>query len=952
MTPQQFCDLFPDNSEAVAWDQFDYPFYKRHLDTTPFDWQAHPDLLMRLTERLKWLADRAMYGNVQQHCWAMADLLTVLAEKSDRYEPLDHAYRARANYFAHGDVDYERAIGWCESAETLCRQHNDEIGVARAQIAKLWPLMSLGQTEKALIAGEQARVVLHKHQKWHKLADLLTNIGAICAEVMCRDDDEILALYDEALALYQRVGAVDDIPAVQHNRAVRLTYLGHFADAESIFKQAISQFVTIGQIAEAARAEMNLGALYFSQGNYTNALHLFEQAREKFVERPHEAAQANLHIAQCLLEVGRFRQTITLCEEMVAYFESIQMPIKSQEVALHLAVAQAALHEYEAALQTLLLAYERFVTLNQPVFAMLTKLEQATVYLRARDFANALKVAQQCHAFFDERDFLIQTARSKLIMVESSLHLGDYTDALGWIAELQQLETTSIGIQYQTARLSADLTWRNKNYNDARICFDQALHLLESWQGRLMVELRSDFLLDKQATYASAVQLALDAFSPAIAFAYVERAKSRVLVDLFAQRINMRLQARDKRDEKVIEQIQTAQRRRDQLYRQLSSPEQQHLTQRERIRQDISALESAIQTDRELLLNRNAAYAQDMALSHVRTNVQVEEIQEKLAADTLLVEYFVVGGGYVAFVVSAEKIEAFPLSATTTEIQRLQKSLQLDFQTVAGGRQTRRSKKTLQKLHKKLWQPLASVAQAYQQIIVVPHGTLHYLPFHALHDGTRYLIEQFTISYLPNATMLGYLPTTNATTEALIMGHSWESKLPHAVQEAQTIAEQINATCFTGEMANRANFYQHAPTSRLIHLATHGEFSVTNPLFSRLVLADGDVTTLDLLEMQLDASLVVLSACETGRAVIGGGDELLGLTRALLYAGAASLLLTLWRVDDKQTQALMSHFYHYLQDEQLTKANALQMAQRALIEADKHPFYWAAFRLVGHSGHF
>lgn len=947
MTPQQYLDLFPADSDTIDWNQFDYPHLTHLLKTTPFDWQSYTNTLPQLTERLKWLADQAMYGNVHPHCWAMADLLTLLAEKSGRYEPLDCAYRARANYFAHGEVDYEKAIGWCGQAEMLCRTHNNEIGVAYAQITKIWPLTALGNQKHALNVAEQARIILHKHKQWHKLADLLTNIGALCFEILSKHDEEILAYYDEALALYTHIQSHHDIPSVQNNRAICLTNLGRFSEAKSILKTIIAQLAEMGHTAEEVRAEMNLGVLHFVQGNYTQAMRLFEQTRVKFAGRPHEAAHANLHMLHCLLEIRRFRQVNTLCPAIIEYFESVNLHSKAREAALSLAISQAALYEYEQALQTLSVIYRQFMEQNQQRLAMTVQLEQAAIYLRAGQLTMALTTATRSFSFFSASATLIPTARAQLIMAEAAFKLGNYHDALQWLTHLQQLETPILSIQLQTTQLLAELMWHEKRYEDARITFERALQLLEQWQSRLMIELRSDFLIDRQVVYESSIQLALQVFTPELAFTYVERAKSRALVDLFAQHISVRMQARDANDQVVIDQIHNTRERRDQLYRQLASPEQDETAQHQ-IRTEIIRLESTIQANREILLNRNADYVHDMALTHVLT----EGIQQYLASDTILVEYFVVNGQYVTFVVSATAIKAYPLSATCTEIQRLQKSLQLDFRTVARGRKTQRGKKLLHTLYQKLWLPFAPIIKSYEQIIVVPHGTLHYLPFHALHNGTGYLIEQTAFSYLPNATMLRYLPPTTTTTGALVMGNSWEEHLPYAVREAHAVATQTNANCFVDDEANRHNFYQYAPTSRLIHLATHGEFSVENPLFSRLVLADGDVTTLDLLEMRLEASLVVLSACETGRAVIGGGDELLGFIRALLYAGASSLVLTLWCVEDMQTQALMSHFYHYLQDAQKTKERALQMAQCRLIEAGIHPFYWAAFTLIGRTGQF
>jgi CHAT domain-containing protein len=193
-----------------------------------------------------------------------------------------------------------------------------------------------------------------------------------------------------------------------------------------------------------------------------------------------------------------------------------------------------------------------------------------------------------------------------------------------------------------------------------------------------------------------------------------------------------------------------------------------------------------------------------------------------------------------------------------------------------------------------------------------------------------------------------------------VLGHSYGGALPHAVQEAQSLAAILGGQAVLEDQATLSWLQDAAPDSRILHLATHGDFRQDTPLFSGLALSDGWLTTLDIFGLSLDASLVTLSACQTGRNVVGGGDELLGLMRAFLYAGAASLVLSLWAVEDRSTAQLMEIFYSKLA-QGWTKGEALQHAQRQFIEAQgngqdalspsyAHPYFWAPFFLVGGTG--
>jgi CHAT domain-containing protein len=161
-------------------------------------------------------------------------------------------------------------------------------------------------------------------------------------------------------------------------------------------------------------------------------------------------------------------------------------------------------------------------------------------------------------------------------------------------------------------------------------------------------------------------------------------------------------------------------------------------------------------------------------------------------------------------------------------------------------------------------------------------------------------------------------------------------------------------TALVEEEASLDSLHKRASECHVLHLATHGEFRGDNALFSGLALSDGWLTTLDIFNLRLNAELVTLSACQTGRSVVGGGDELFGLMRAFLSAGAASLVATLWTVEDRSTALLMQRFYQRLVKGE-SRGGALREAQLQFLREDEnkmynHPYFWASFFLVGDTG--
>jgi CHAT domain-containing protein len=356
------------------------------------------------------------------------------------------------------------------------------------------------------------------------------------------------------------------------------------------------------------------------------------------------------------------------------------------------------------------------------------------------------------------------------------------------------------------------------------------------------------------------------------------------------------------------------------------------------------------------LLVRNADYARDAALWQVQT----EPAQPYLDENTALVAYFFARDQLVAFLVSVDTIRPYLLPLTTAQVTGWLQRFGLNLRAVPHSREgqqealLKNAQLVLHKLYDLLLEPLAGALETFEHVIVVPHGPLHYLPFHALYDGREYLIEQLTVSYLPGASFLRYISTPAQSRNCgFFAGHSWNGRLPHAVVEAEGLARLWGAKAIVEHEVTHEAVRDAAADCRLVHLATHGDFRPDNPLFSGLLLADGWLTTLDVFDMSLQASLVTLSACQTGRNVVGGGDELFGLMRAFLLAGARSLLLSLWPVADETTAGLMKTFYQGLTME-LAKGSALREAQLQFIRggntAYRHPYFWAPFYLVGDSG--
>jgi CHAT domain-containing protein len=226
------------------------------------------------------------------------------------------------------------------------------------------------------------------------------------------------------------------------------------------------------------------------------------------------------------------------------------------------------------------------------------------------------------------------------------------------------------------------------------------------------------------------------------------------------------------------------------------------------------------------------------------------------------------------------------------------------------------------------------------------------VPFHALFDGRQYVAERLEVWTAPSSSLqaLCQARTVPAGTDdsALVVGYSG-GRLPAVIDEARRVASITGGSCYLEDQATRAVVLRRGAQHRILHLAAHGEARLDNPMFAHIALADGQLSMADVFNLRLDGALVTLSACETGRAAVVGGDEVVGLSRGFLFAGASTLVQSLWRVDDVATARLMECFYTHLHAGAAPGA-ALRTAQRTFIEQGSLPYVWAPFQVVGFGG--
>lgn len=528
-----------------------------------------------------------------------------------------------------------------------------------------------------------------------------------------------------------------------------------------------------------------------------------------------------------------------------------------------------------------------------------------------------------------------------------------------------------------------------KNYSKAYSHLKKAIEFMEEINSNIKVEdTQMQYLVGKEDVYGIMVLTCLSLKKYDEAVSYVERGKSRVLLNMLSNaRLNLddadkALVDRKRELEQLVTKLQFEPSGNMTIsnFRQLDAKRKNPSEQMKQYTEELARINQEIKNSSKEW--RTMQFVPPVDFETLRK--QIHNGSVGTTERPLLIEYFVVADVVIAFLIPAYN---GPPSLTIQPIAWNQEISQEWLQTFheklhpsAPQKPDKETKNDLSTLYMMLIFPILKIIQAWQStqqptiLHFSPHKFLHALPLHAAYDETRqrFLIEDYPIAYTPAASLLHFWQTPEKRrrtleSDALVFGNP-TGDLPQTEIEAKAVAEMWQVQPYLREAARKALLID-ADSSAVVdkgvlHLSCHGVFDFENPILTHLRLANHERLDLnEILSLPLEqANLVVLSACQSAVGKQGGGDELIGLTRSFLYAGTPSVIASLWNVNDESTRELMISFYRHWRDRKMNKARALQQAQidylrRHRDEPQKqskkarfrhyHPYYWASFVLVG-----
>lgn len=858
---------------------------------------------------------------------------------------------------------YARALELYTKAEEAYRAEGQPVEAARLARAKLPVLMYLGRYQEALQVAHQARQVLEQHHQLLLLAQLDTNVGSIY---------ERLAQYHTALAYYQRAadvfGRLDDrqsLAAAQTNLAVVYAHLGEFETSLALYEQAQHIYRALGLHLWAIQVEHNIAWLYFLRGRFDHALKQFQRIEAE--ARQHgditQAAICRLDLAEVYLQLNVFDDARQAAESAAHQFTQLQMGYELAKARMYQSIAALHVGGLEQSAALLEQARALFVREGNQVYQALCDLYASDVAMRQHQWEKAIELCQAAVEVFQSQQLDHRMASAQLQLAKIYLSIGDLATANGLCEQAwPRLEALAAPwLKYQWFHLKGNVLEQLAEAAQAYESYQQALCQIEQMRSTIHIdEFKSSFVKDKLKVYEDLVRLCVQDASPQKwqeAFRVVEAAKSRALVDLLAGALQM--ESRVQPDQQIAQRWNTLREQLDWYYNKLheheTTPGARSVEVTRQLRQKIIDCE----TELARLLRHLQAEDPEYVSLHIVASTSSDTIAHHLSDDEVLLEYFIIDDQIYAFVVNSSGLCAVQPTGSAARVLRLLRALrfqlykpllQVDYTRRHEAVLIRFSQEHLQALYETLVEPVAWALDRPRWIIV-PHGLLHYVPFHALVDEQGYLLDRYEISYAPSAHTFSLCRQRSQQrqdrgTTALIVGVP-DANLPHIVDEVERVRSLIpGAQALIGEQASLEQFKRHAEHCRFLHLASHAIFRRDNPLFSALKLADSWLNFYDIFQLRLKAELVTLSACQTGVSQVCAGDELIGLMRGFMYAGAPSLIVSLWAVNDRSTAELMGLFYSYL-NQGYSARSALREAQLAVRCAYPHPYYWAPFVLMG-----
>lgn len=910
--------------------------------------------------------------------------------------------RAAAAYYY---VSPEKALAIYNVALEVSGSLNDKKLLATTHYKIGLTYSGIGQTESAIQAHLTSKKLFEEASLQKDLVYILSDLGSLYFHLQNYDEakkyaEQSIALADSLRNSSAVAGAWPDNFGV----AGALSTLGFISQQHGSLMQAVEylqQSLAFYRELDGGSSKFGiyvadklsaLGGVYNLLGDNGQALFYLNQALEVARKTPYPNTTASVlnNLGVLYLDQEDYARAADYFNQGLQIYQAQRNQLEIARVLLNFGVTHQRQSDYDRALEYFGKSLEQATKISNKELIIAAEEGIGAVQQAKGDIGAALETLDRGLALAKEVNDLVRIAEILWRKAEAHFAARNYTDAVALAESALKLarQLRLPKLSYLIATTLGRAYIGQKKPDAATDMLSQAIEQVEALRTRVagQEQERQLFLENKVGAYHSLIELLIARGKPVDALFYAERAKGRVLLDLLgadgyrpAKALARKEQEEERRLNRAIVEINNE--IRDERLK--TSPDPLRLNRLGALlnsaRLKYAAFQDQVYASRP---ESKTPRGQLPALTQSSLDGLVEDGQ------TAYLEYVVTKERVFLFVLTKDQPLGAAVKVHTINIKEseLARMVSEYHQMMADRIPTFAD--LSHKLYDLLLKPAESQLQGKRTLCITPDGPLWDVPFQAIQarDG-EYLIENYAIHYAPSLSVLAEVmrrgpaqershapsllafgnPLAGAEVVAQLQapnrGGSF-APLPEAEVEVKALAQMFDparSKVFIGARADEKTFKSLAPTYNVLHFATHGVLDDRHPLYSYLLLSksagdisdDGFLEAREIMDLNLRADLVVLSACETARGRIGAGEGVIGMSWAFFVAGCCTTVVSQWQVNSPSTSELMAGFYKHLRpaaaEGRKMKSEALRLAALELIKSPryKHPYYWAGFVMVG-----